>query len=593
MNRWKFLGKYIRRYLWRYLLGLAVLFGVDFANLYVPQYTGVIIDGLAAGSLSSSGVVAICLRILLLAVLLAVGRFGWRWFIFGSARGVERDMRDDMYAHLQTLSAQFYNENKTGDLMAYFTNDLSAVRMMVGPTLLMVFDSITMTVLILFKMIFYVDARLTMYTFIPMAVIAVGCYFYGKEEEKRYDRKQKAFASLSDKVQESISGIRVIKAFNQERAEFASFTAYNRECLDRNLKVEKLRAFFWPLLEAVIAVACLITLIVGGRMTMLGQISLGKFVAFNSYVMMLVWPMIAVGDSINTATQGMASLERIGLLMYVKPTVVDGRQVIEQAHLTGDIVCRGLSFRYPNSGLDALSGLDLHVAPGETLAVIGKTGSGKSTLVNLLLRVYDAPAGTIALDGHDIKDYSLKALRDNIAYVPQDNFLFSDTLANNIAFGLDDGPDADRRRVMVEKAAAEACLDTSIKEFPAQYETVVGERGATLSGGQKQRSAMARALLKDAPILILDDSLSAVDTDTEQQILANLAAIRRGKTTIIIAHRISTIQDADHVLVLDQGRPAEYGTHKQLMRRKGWYYRTFQKQQLAAQLDGYGQEVGS
>ncbi len=586
MNIFNFLKTYVKRYFWRYLAGLVVLIAVDYTALLIPSYTGIVTDGLMNGTLDSSGVLRICLTILGIAVSLAVGRFFWRVFIFGAARGVERDIRNDLFEHMESLSTEYYNENKTGDLMAYFTNDLNAIRMMSGYTVLSIIDAVCQGVFVLTRMIFYVSGKLTLFTLIPMSVIAVGCFWWGKLEEVRYDRKQKAFAELSDKVQESLSGIRVIKAFNQEKAELASFMESNENCRQKNIAVGKLMAYFWPALDGVIGLCMLLTLLIGGSMALTGEITLGKYIAFNSYVMMLVWPMIAVGDSINTATQGIAASERIMKVMNVQPVIVDRKYARPADTFRGEIDLDHLTYAYPKTKRNVLEDVTVHIAAGETMAIIGRTGSGKSTIANLLMRVYDAKDDAIRIDGKDLKKYTLDSLRKNIAYVPQDNFLFSDTIENNIAFGIEyEGMPEEERLAKVMEAAKKACIHDNIMEFPDGYQTVVGERGATISGGQKQRSSIARALLKDAPILILDDSLSAVDTDTEKEILANLKKDREGKTTIIIAHRLSSVRNADHILVLEDGRKAEYGTHDELMALNGIYHEIFMRQQLASEIN--------
>ena len=573
---------YIRRYWLKYLLGILALFIVDRVNAYVPQLTGTLVDGLtdrARTGFGADDVRALVMRLLLMGGIIAVGRFGWRYFLFGAARSIERDLRRDMFGHLETLSMRYYNEHKTGDLMAHFTNDLQSVRGLLGMTVITIFDASVMLVLVLYNMIVYVDARLTLTAVLPMAVIIVGNVFFGKYMHRRFLKKQEAFSALTDHVQETISGIRVIKAFVQEMAELKAFAKVNRENRDRNLGVVRLVAIAIPILELVIGLSMLLTLLYGGRLAIYGDITAGQFVAFNSYVGMLVWPMIAVGEAVSSVSQGMASLRRITVIMEEKPDIRDeGDPAVTK--LSGGITLNGLSFAYPGASGSALSDIDLTVEPGETLAVIGRTGSGKTTLTSLIERLWEAEApDMVQLDGRPIRDVPLSVLRRDIAVVPQDSFLFSDTAAGNIAFGREGCSFAD-----VTAAAKAACVHDNIMEFPDGYDTLVGERGVTISGGQKQRIAIARALLRDAPILMMDDALSAVDTDTEEQILTNLRAVRKGRTTIIIAHRISTIQYADHILVLDEGKKAEYGTHDELMAMGGIYRSIYDKQQLERQL---------
>ena len=577
---------YIGKYKWKYIAGTVILLIVDILNLYIPQFTGEITDGLQSHSMGMDGVVQGVLKILLIGLILAIGRFFWRYFIFGSARAIEYEIRNDMFAHLETLSMRYYNENKTGELMTYFTNDLNAVRMSIGPAVITTFDAIILTVLVLGKMITHVDLRLTIMAVIPMGIIAAGGIWYGKQAEKRFREKQQAFSDLTDEVQESISGVRVIKAFVQERKEMRSFAKANKNNKDKNMKVVKLQATVMPLLDVVVGLSSLITLFYGGYLTMTGEISLGRFIAFNQYINMLVWPMIAVGDSITFFSQGLASYKRIQSVFKEEAEIFDETTIEEflkgkngQVEIKGDIEFHNLSFAYNKQDNQVLKDLNLTVNKGSTLAILGRTGSGKTTLANLLLRMYNTEHGMITIDGVDIRKVPLKVLREGIAYVPQDNFLFSDTLGNNIAFGADE---TDQSRI--EEAAKQACIHDNIMDFPFQYKTIVGERGVTLSGGQKQRNSIARALMKEAPILILDDALSAVDTDTEERILKNLKDNRQDKTTIIIAHRISTIQNADQILVLDEGKMAEYGTHDTLIEREGIYANLYRKQQLEKQL---------
>lgn len=584
------LRKYLWKYKWHYLIGIFVLFAVDMAVLYIPQYIGEIIDGITSKNLDSAGVGQLVLMIFVAGIVAMIGRFGWRYFIIGASRGVEYRIRDDMFWHLETLSAKYYNSHKTGDLMAHFTNDLQAVRMGVGIAVITVFDAVIMTIMVLAKMVFYVDLRLTLFAFIPLIFIAIGCYYYGIESKKRQLQRQDAFSVLSDKVQESIAGIRVIKSFVQEKKDFLDFENECQNSRHKNLEVVKLRAIFGPVLDAVMGISILITLVVGGKMVLENQVSVGQFVAFNSYIDMLIWPMIAAGDCVNTFSQAAAAWSRIRMIFDERPDIVDisendGKQCGNITDINGEIELKNLSFTYPDGSERVLQKLNLHIKKGEMLGILGKTGSGKSSLAELLLRVYDASEGEILIDGKSIKDYPLQTLRQSIAYVPQENFLFSDTLAENIAFGLDErlseNPDMMQE---VINAAADACIHDNIMDFPDQYMTMVGERGVTLSGGQKQRSSIARAILKDSPILILDDSLSAVDTDTEEKILDRMLQLRKGKTTIIIAHRISTLQRADNVAVINDGKITEYGTPQELVKLGGFYAEISHKQQLEREL---------
>lgn len=583
---------YLLKYKWHYIVGIIILLLVDLASLLIPQYTGEVIDGLTKGSFGFEGVRSLLIRIFLAGLTMMLGRFGWRFFIIGASRGIEYRMRNDMFRHLEKLSARFYNSHKTGDLMAHFTNDLLAIRKAVGIAVITAFDAVVMTIMVLVKMVVYVDFRLTLLAFVPLILVAFGCYYYGTEQKKRQTRCQEAFSQLSDKVQESLAGVRVLKAFVQEDEDFRAFEKASVNNMEKNLAVVKLQAIFGPALDAITGFSLLLTLLFGGRMVLNGTVSIGQFVAFNTYIGMLVWPMIACGDCINSFTQASAAFHRIAAIFREEPDIVDpalsdgeASGVNAKLQLKGDIQMKKLTFTYPDGDMPVLKNIDLHIRQGEMLGILGRTGSGKSSLADLLLRVYDCEKGMLLLDGIPISEIPLAVLHRDVAYVPQDNFLFSDTLEENIAFGLEDRiQEHPELRDSIHTAAMNACIHDNIMDFPDNYLTLVGERGVTLSGGQKQRSSIARALLKDASILLLDDSLSAVDTDTEEQILENLLRLRKDKTTIIIAHRISTLQKADHIAVLTDGVMTEYGTHDELVALGGFYAHINEKQQLEQEL---------
>lgn len=634
----KMIRKYIWKYRWRYLLGLVTLFVVDLLGLLIPEYTGRITDGLDQKTMDSDGVLQVIGLILLVGFGMAIGRFLWRFFIFGSARHVEHELRNDMFQHLTKLSMNYYNENKTGDLMAHFTSDLNAIRMSIGPAVITSFDAVIMTIMVIVKMVVSVNFELTLLACIPMAFILIGGIFYGRSIERRFREKQTAFSEMTDQVQESISGIRVIKAFVQEQKEVIAFALANRNNQDKNLRVVKLQAIIMPLLDFLIGLSSVVAILYGGKLVLEGAITPGKFVAFNQYILMLVWPMLAMGESITFISQGLASTKRIKKIFDQEAEIIDSPSIKpELKEIKGKIELKNLCFTYGrrqevqqeeqvakagkkqelNQVLDQVS---VQIEAGESLAILGPTGSGKTTLANLLVRLYDTEDGMIYIDGHEIKEYPLSVLREQIAYVMQDNFLFSDTIQTNIAFGVRKLMDIRYEKKKyhlfptkkeleeahhehdfssreskvdeayqdlnaVKQAAITACIHDNIMEFPKQYATMVGERGVTVSGGQKQRSSIARALMKEAPVLILDDALSAVDTSTEETILKNLKQDREGKTTIIIAHRISTIQNADHILVLEEGKCIEYGTHQELLEAKGHYANLYEKQQLEKQLE--------
>lgn len=621
MNQAPTLGSYLKKYWGQYAGGLLCLLAVDFLELYIPQLTGAITDGLTAGNFPLS----ILLRDVLLIILIAAGaalmRFGWRVLMFGASRRVERDLREDLYRKLTGLSNRFFQHQKTGDLMAYFSNDMDAIRMAVGPGILTTFDAIVMTLMVVIKMIVYVDLKLTLLAMLPLLVILFGGSQYGKAISRRYDRKQAVFGKLTDFVQESASGIRIVKAFVQEARDMEAFEKVSRENQEANLHVVKLRAIVLPLLDGLIGVASGLTLLYGGYLVIQGDITLGKFVAFNTYVMTLVWPMIAAGESITMLSQGGASWKRVRALFAETPEVVDdGHTDSSITSMGSSVEFRDLRFRYADGLPEVFTGFTADIPAGATIGILGRTGSGKSTLVGLLTRLYNVAPGQIFIGGQDIRSIPLSVLRENIACVPQENLLFSDTIQSNIAFGtrtIDKMPPLEQKPMKVfirgteaaeewveqemsqresendrywndldavMAAAKDADVHDNIMDFPHQYATVVGERGVTLSGGQKQRTAIARGLMKDAQILILDDALSAVDTDTEARILSALKARRAGKTTILIAHRISTVQNADQILLIENGICAESGTHQELLAQGGSYAKLYEQQQLELQL---------
>ena len=613
--------KCMMKYVWQYIGGLGCLLAVDFLELFIPQLTGEITDGLTAGSFTGKMLLIDVLLIIGIAALVAAMRFGWRVLMFGASRRVERDLREKLYRHLTTLSPRFYGSHKTGDLMAYFTNDMEAVRMAVGPGVLTTFDAVGLTVMVLIKMILYVDLKLTILASLPLLVILFGGSYYGKAMTKRSEHKQAVFARLSDHVQESVSGIRIIKAFVQEAQEMKAFEKVSRETREANLHVVKLRTIMTPILDGMIGLASALTLLYGGYLVIHGDITLGKFVAFQSYVVTLVWPMMAAGESITMLSQGAASWRRIKGIFAEKAEIRDDEYTDESiTSLSGSIAVKDLHFRYAEPLPEVFSGFHVEIPQGAMVGILGRTGCGKSTFSSLLTRMYDVAPGQIFIGGHDIRSIPLSVLRSGIVCVPQENFLFSDTLQTNIAFGTrtlqkmppeetekfkvfirqSEAADQWVEQEMAEResridrkwndldavveAAKAANIHDNIMDFPKQYATVVGERGVTLSGGQKQRASIARAILPDAEILILDDALSAVDTDTEEKILRELRRLRAGKTTILIAHRVSTVQQADKIIVMQDGVCAESGTHEELINLDGHYARLYEQQQLELQL---------
>ncbi|MBC8578619.1 ABC transporter ATP-binding protein [Zhenhengia yiwuensis] len=579
MNQKELLKRYVMKYKWFYIFGVLILLLVDYMQLFIPKIIGMVTDGIKDGSMASEGIITMVMTLIGVTLVMALSRIGWRYCIIGSSKKIERDLRADLFEKWVELDAQYFNAHKTGNLMAYATNDLNAIRMMVGPGVITIFDAVIMTFLVIGQMAFDINLQLTLVAIIPMPFIAWGSYYFGKIIKRRFKIKQEAFALLSDKVQEAFSGIKVIKSFVQEYYDLKGFDVIAEDNYDKNLKLAKLSAVLNPLVIFLVGTSLLISIGYGGYLTMVNEITIGEFVAFNQYILMLSWPMQAIAMGINTFAQGSASVKRIDEVLQVQAVVQDeeGAKALEQVE--GNIKLSHLNFNFPDNNQQGLIDVNLDIKKGETLAILGRTGSGKSTLVNLLLRIYNAPEGSIYIDGKDIMKATVQSVREHIAYVPQDNFLFSDTIASNIAFGADH-----LTKEQIEEAARKADVHRNIMDFPEKYDTVVGERGTTLSGGQKQRVSIARALILDAPILILDDSLSAVDTKTEELILENLKEVREGKTNIIIAHRISTVRHADRIVVLEEGRVAEYGNHESLLEMQGIYADMYEKQQLEEEL---------
>ncbi len=576
----KSINKYYKKFFWKFIIGILALAIVDYLQIRVPLVIGTITDKIVEGNMDDAYLLNQSLYLAIIGLSIAIGRFIWRNLIFGTSRDIEYYLRNDLFAHLERLSTKYFNQHKTGDLMAHATNDINAVRMAIGPGLLMAVDALVLITLVIYNMIYTVNLKLTLIAIIPFPLIILQGFIISKFMRKRFTDKQEAFAKLTDMVQESFSGIAVIKAFVQESNEIKVFANANKNNFDKNIRLAKLHSAVDPLIRIVVGLSLVLTLVYGGRLTMLGEISLGELVAFINLLTLLVWPMIAVGMILNVIAQGKASLERIEKILDEKPEISDNEKTLNIQNIKGNIKIDDLSFKYSDTDEYSLKNIKLTINQGETLGIIGRTGAGKTTLVNLLLHLYNVPHNKILIDNIDIMKIPLKVLRDNIGYVPQDNFLFSDTIARNISFGIDNV----NREEIIENAKL-ANVHENIMEFKEGYETIIGERGVTLSGGQKQRISIARALIKDPAILILDDALSAVDVDTEEKILAELKEKRKNKTTIIIAHRISTIKHADKIIFIDDGEIIEEGRHEELIAFNGEYNKMYKKQQLAAMME--------
>ncbi len=567
--------QFIKKYKWNYLIGIAILIVIDVLQTDVPLIVGDTIDAMEQGRFTAALVRTQLIHLGVIAVIVFLGRIFWRWFIFGSARKIERDMRNDLYSHLQTLSASFFQEHKAGEIMAYMTSDIEAVRMVFAVTVMMGMDTLAIGLSTLYKMMTRIDVRLSVVAFIPLILVALTTTLLGGEMHRRFTRKQEAFADLSDFVQEKLGGIKVIKAFVQEKKEWENFDRSNRAAQDANIKMARMAAFMFPFMRMVAGFSMALAIAYGGYIAILGRISVGNFASFVQFLNMLVWPMAAIGRIINIMTQGSASMKRLETILHAKADIVDGPEAVSEGIPAGTVEARDLTFAYPGEDKPVLEHVSFTLEKGKTLGIVGRTGSGKTSLVNLMMRVFDPEKDMLYIGGREIHQIPLADLRRAVGYVPQDNFLFSDTISANIAFG-----DRSKTQDDVVAAAKAACVHDNIVDFADGYETMVGERGVSLSGGQKQRIAIARALILDPEILILDDSVSAVDTDTEEKILQHLRETRAGKTNIIIAHRISTLQDADQILVIDEGRIAERGNHEQLLARNGIYADMYHRQLL-------------
>lgn len=571
------LRKYVARHRWTILAGLLALVSIDLLQLAIPYILKHVVDDLAAEAATPQRLLGYSLWVVAVALAIGVGRFFWRYCIIGSARRIENRLRGDLFAHLATLDFSYYDEHKTGDLMAHATNDINAVRMSLGFGMVILTDIVVLGISALFMM-FRISPKLTLLALIPLPVLSVVVTFFGQMIRRLFERVQRSFSEMTELVRENISGIRVVKLFVQESAERERFGLASQDYLRKNLTLVRLWGMFFPLIMFIASLSQGIVFLAGGRMTVFGEVSVGDFVAFSSYLGILIWPMIAIGQAINMFQRGAASQGRLNRIFETRPSIRDLPNALPAppADQAGAIEFHRVSSYYNGKSTPALENATFSIPPRRMLGITGSIGSGKSTLVSLLLRLYEPSQGRVTIAGRAVSEYSLGALRSMIAFVPQDTFLFSDTIAENIAFGLEEMPGQDE----IERVARLASIHDEIAALPRGYQTVIGERGVTLSGGQKQRLALARALLSDKPILIMDDALSAVDADTERRILDALRSELKRRTAVVISHRIFAIQNADLILVLDKGRIVERGKHRELLAKKGLYHQIYQLQQL-------------
>lgn len=570
-------ARYFRPYKAELSIGIiCIAAGVVF-NLYIPLIVGKAVDENWT-QISWDRLTISALKVLGASIVSGVFLFLQRRILIGMSRKVEYDLRHDFYNHLVDQPQSFFQHHRTGDLMARATNDLGAVRQLAGPMIMYTLQTVFVVVIVL-PLMFRINWWLTLLLFITMPLVSLTVKFFGQQVHVRFEKIQDFFAQITARAQENITGVRVVRAYAQEGAEIAAFNELNRQYAEKNLGLVKIDAAMRPLMQFLIGIGFILIIWAGVPLAIRGEISVGDFTVFNMYLSRLIWPLIALGYVVNLYQRGTASLKRMNAIFAIKPDIFDSRTVIEQPPVAGRIEFRHLTFRYNPNEEPVLHDINLTIERGQTVAFVGRTGSGKSTLVNLIPRLIEAAPDTVFIDGVSVRDYPLGQLRSSIGYVPQETFLFSDTLAENIAFGVESA-----ERAEIEWAANTAGLTEDIQTFPAGFDTLVGERGITLSGGQKQRTAIARAVLREPRILILDDALSSVDTYTEEKILTQLRDVMRERTSLIVSHRISTVRDADLICVLDEGRLIERGTHNQLLDLGGEYAALYERQLLEEEL---------
>jgi ATP-binding cassette subfamily B protein len=570
---------YMRRYRWGYLWGTLSCIGTNAAAVQFPRVLGWAIDKLQKHQASREAILVFAGLLVAISLTKGVFLYAQRWILIGISREIEFDIRNDLFRHLEKQDSGFYQRYRTGDVMARMTNDLNAVRMLLGPALMYSANTVFFTVFALYFLL-HLSPWLTLVALAPMPLASILVQYLGHRIHDRFERIQASFSEISSQAQENYSGARLIRAFAREESQIGLFERLNRQYIARSLRLVQLMGMLWPTLEFILGISMVITLLAGGHLVIAHRITVGDFVEFNTYMILLIWPIIAVGWVINLFQRGTASVQRIDELLKAEPAIDDSAAdaaIPADAVLRGEIELRHLNFSYGDT--EVLRDISLHIPAGTSLAIVGPTGSGKSTLVNLITRLFEAPKGALLIDGRPVRDYPLAVLRRNIGMVPQETFLFSETIRENLTFGA---PHASEEEML--EATQAAHIRREFEEFPQGFETMVGERGVTLSGGQKQRSAIARALLRRPAILILDDALASVDTYTEERILGGLRGYTSASTTILISHRVSTVRSADRIAVLDHGSIVELGKHDELLALDGYYAGLFQKQQLEEEL---------
>src|SRR5579875_1868912 len=568
---------YLAKYKKRYVVGFAALIVTQVVGVTIPLVIKDVFDALTS-NVTLHRLAVLSVLLLGIAAAKAIFQFWMRWILIGISRDVEYDLRNDLFKHLMKQDAQYYNEHRTGDLMARLTNDLNAVRNIVGPGIMYSANTVV-TGIATITLMAHLDMHLTLLALAPLPLASVAVKFFGQQIHERFEKIQAMYSELTEKVRENISGVRLVRAFRQEEAEMREFDRMNQLYVEKNKGLIWISSFLWPALALLFAASFLLIMVVGGEHVLSGRITIGTFAAFNVYLMYLIWPIIALGWVTNIIQRGLASLGRLWTIFASQPAIDDQYVPKEPVRsLKGEIEFRNLTFSY--NGFPILKNIDLHIPAGRTVAIVGATGSGKTTLAALVPRLYDAPDGTVLVDGIPVKQIPLRVLRSHIGFVPQETFLFSDTIRENVRFGAPGASDAE-----VERAAEVSNILPEILGFPKGFDSMVGERGLTLSGGQKQRVAISRAIIRDPRILILDDALSSVDTYTEEKILQQLTRVMAGRTTILISHRVSTIRNADEIVVLHDGTIVERGSHEELLAMNGHYAELYNKQMIEESLE--------